>query len=92
MINREDALSLLIIIDQHLRYGHLILGRLSKRNTNRITNTVGKQRTNTYSTLDAALDTITGLGYTQMHRIGHTFALHSLHEQTVGMYHYAGIA
>ena len=62
MKHLELALAMLEVASYNLAYGHLILGILRERHTQRIAYAIGKQRAYAHSTLYATLDAVTRLG------------------------------
>ena len=92
VVHLEVTLTAGKVVDYHLRHGHLVLGGLGQRYADRVADAVAHQRTYAHGTLDAPLETVSGLRDTQMYRIGHPLAVHRLDQKAVGMNHDARIA
>ncbi len=78
--------------DQSTRHRHLALGVLRQRHAHRIAYAVGQQRAYSHCALYATLDAVARLRHTQMQRVCHALALHSLDQKPVRMHHDAGVA
>ena len=73
-------------------YGNFILGCLGQRYTNRISYTVGKQCANAHCALYTPLNATACLRNSEVYWECHILALHSLHQEAIGVYHNACIA
>ena len=80
------------IIGKFLCYRNLVLGSFGKRHTQGITYSIGKQSTNTYSTLYASILGITCLGNTKMKGVSYTLLGHHTYKTAHRCHHHSSVA
>ena len=72
--------------------GYLCLGFLRERHSDGVSNTVGKQCSNTHGTLDTSVLTLASLGHSEVEGIMHVLLVHFAHQQAHGAHHHNGVA
>ena len=80
------------LLDELLRHGNLVFGRLGQRDADGVADTVGQQRADAHGALDAPLEAVARLGHPEMYRVVHPLGIHRLDQQPVGVDHHARIA